>query len=81
MTALSSFLHTRTHTHSQELLKYTTEGHPDHAHIVAAHQAMKDVAMLINEQKRRMENIGKIGQWQETIENWKVRKEREEEGM
>ena len=34
---------------------------------------MKEVAMLINEQKRRMENIGKIGRWQETIESWKVR--------
>ena len=33
---------------------------------------MKGVAMLINEQKRRMENAGKIGQWQETITDWKV---------
>ena len=34
---------------------------------------MKDVAMLINEQKRRIENMGKIGCWQKTIEGWKVR--------
>ena len=33
---------------------------------------MKEVALLINERKRRMENIGKAGVWQETIENWKV---------
>ena len=65
-------LHTHTHTHTQELLKYTDESHPDYAHVLAAQKAMRDVAMLINEQKRRMENIGKIGRWQETIENWKV---------
>ena len=70
----------RTNTHayayihtSQELLKYTSDDHPDHPHVVAAQQAMKEVAMLINEHKRRMENIGKIGRWQATIENWKVR--------
>lgn len=56
----------------QELLKYTSEDHPDYPHVVAAQQAMKEVAMLINEYKRRMDNIGKIGRWQETIENWKV---------
>jgi len=54
-----------------ELLKYTSDDHPDHPHVVAAQQAMKEVAMLINEHKRRMENIGKIGRWQATIENWK----------
>lgn len=56
----------------QELLKYTSEDHPDYAHVVAAHNAMKGVAMLINEQKRRIENMGKIGCWQRTIEGWKV---------
>ena len=38
----------------------------------AAVDAMKQVALHINEQKRRMENIGKIGKWQEGIDNWKV---------
>ena len=33
---------------------------------------MREVAMLINEQKRRMENIGKIGLWQQSIDGWKV---------
>lgn len=59
----------------QELVKYTSEDHPDRAHVVAAQAAMKDVAMLINEQKRRIENMGKIGVWQKTIEGWKVRGE------
>ncbi len=56
----------------QELLKYTSEDHPDHSHIVAARDAMREVALHINEMKRRMENIGKIGRWQATIEGWKV---------
>lgn len=54
-----------------ELLKYTSEDHPDHKSVKAAQEVMKGVAMLINEQKRRMENVGKIGQWQETIVDWK----------
>jgi len=56
----------------QELVKYTGEDHPDHAHVVAAQAAMKEVALLINEQKRRIENMGKIGVWQRSIEGWKV---------
>lgn len=54
------------------MLKYTPEDHVDYKHVVAAQEAMKEVAMLINDQKRRMENIGKIGRWQETIDGWKV---------
>ena len=57
---------------AQELLKYTSADHPDYPHVVAAQKAMKEVAMLINEQKRRIENMGKIGCWQKTIDGWKV---------
>ena len=56
----------------QELLKYTSDEHPDYPHVLAAQKAMKNVAMLINEQKRRIENMGKIGCWQKTIDGWKV---------
>ncbi|XP_051881812.1 uncharacterized protein LOC127575773 isoform X2 [Pristis pectinata] len=53
-----------------ELLKYTTPDHSDYKSISAAYEAMKNVAHLINERKRRLESIDKIAQWQVSIINW-----------
>ncbi|KAG5268183.1 hypothetical protein AALO_G00209180 [Alosa alosa] len=53
-----------------ELLKYTNPQHRDYADVEAALNAMKNVARLINERKRRLENVDKIAQWQSSIEDW-----------
>uniref|UniRef100_A0A8C4W8P5 Rho guanine nucleotide exchange factor 4 n=1 Tax=Gopherus evgoodei TaxID=1825980 RepID=A0A8C4W8P5_9SAUR len=57
-----------------ELLKYTNPQHRDYSEdfkdVEAALNAMKNVARLINERKRRLENIDKIAQWQSSIEDW-----------
>ncbi|XP_045077362.1 uncharacterized protein LOC121569358 isoform X2 [Coregonus clupeaformis] len=53
-----------------ELLKYTNPQHRDYKDVEAALDAMKNVARLINERKRRLENIDKIAQWQRSIEDW-----------
>ncbi|KAM8784847.1 rho guanine nucleotide exchange factor 4 isoform 2-T2 [Rhynchonycteris naso] len=53
-----------------ELLKYTHPQHRDFKDVEAALYAMKNVAQLINEQKRRLENIDRIAQWQSSIEDW-----------
>ncbi|KAM8882092.1 uncharacterized protein arhgef4 isoform 2-T2 [Synchiropus picturatus] len=53
-----------------ELLKYTNPQHRDYKDVEAALNAMKNVARLINERKRRLENIDKIAQWQSSIDDW-----------
>ncbi|XP_059000742.1 spermatogenesis-associated protein 13 isoform X1 [Mustela lutreola] len=53
-----------------ELLKYTTPEHSDYNNIKAAYEAMKNVACLINERKRRLESIDKIARWQVSIVGW-----------
>ncbi|XP_077724506.1 spermatogenesis-associated protein 13 isoform X2 [Canis aureus] len=53
-----------------ELLKYTTQEHSDYNNIKAAYEAMKNVACLINERKRRLESIDKIARWQVSIVGW-----------
>ncbi|KAM7114331.1 spermatogenesis-associated protein 13 isoform 1-T1 [Molossus nigricans] len=53
-----------------ELLKYTTQEHSDYSNIKAAYEAMKNVACLINERKRKLESIGKIARWQVSIVGW-----------
>ncbi|XP_008436448.1 rho guanine nucleotide exchange factor 4 isoform X3 [Poecilia reticulata] len=53
-----------------ELIKYTNPQHRDYKDVEAALKAMKNVARMINERKRRLENIDKIAQWQSSIEDW-----------
>nr|CAD7440106.1 unnamed protein product [Timema bartmani] len=53
-----------------ELLKYTKADHPDYAKIQEALDAMRDVAVLINERKRRMESLEKLAAWQQRVEAW-----------
>ncbi|KAM9320442.1 spermatogenesis-associated protein 13 isoform 2-T2 [Gastrophryne carolinensis] len=53
-----------------ELLKYTTHDHRDYSKIKEAYEAMKNVACLINERKRRLESIDKIACWQVSIVGW-----------
>ncbi|XP_077340162.1 spermatogenesis-associated protein 13 isoform X3 [Lithobates pipiens] len=53
-----------------ELLKYTTQDHRDYGKIKEAYEAMKNVACLINERKRRLESIDKIACWQVSIVGW-----------
>ncbi|KAG9331928.1 hypothetical protein JZ751_016590, partial [Albula glossodonta] len=53
-----------------ELLKYTPPEHRDHSGVSDAYEAMKKVACLINERKRRLESIDTIAHWQEAILRW-----------
>lgn len=46
--------------------------HSDYNNIKAAYEAMKNVACLINERKRRLESIDKIARWQVSIVDWEV---------
>lgn len=53
-----------------ELLKYTKPDHPDYDKITEALEAMRGVAVLINERKRRMESLEKLAAWQQRVEGW-----------
>lgn len=53
-----------------ELLKYTKAEHSDYNNIKEALEAMRGVAMLINERKRRMESLEKLAAWQQRVEGW-----------
>lgn len=54
------------------VLKDCSDSCRDYQDVEAALDAMKNVARLINERKRRLENIDKIAQWQSSIEDWEV---------
>ncbi|KAL1006498.1 hypothetical protein UPYG_G00073140 [Umbra pygmaea] len=53
-----------------ELLKYTPKDHSDYSGVSNAYEAMKNVASLINEGKRRLESLDAIAQWQVAILHW-----------
>ncbi|XP_045467492.1 uncharacterized protein LOC123675950 isoform X2 [Harmonia axyridis] len=53
-----------------ELLKYTRADHEDHDNIKEALEAMRGVAVLINERKRRMESLEKLCTWQQRVDDW-----------
>ncbi|XP_051970234.1 uncharacterized protein spata13 isoform X2 [Xyrauchen texanus] len=53
-----------------ELLKFTPKDHSDYEGVCDAHKAMKNVASLINERKRRLESIDTIAHWQVAILHW-----------
>ncbi|XP_038050450.1 uncharacterized protein LOC119723720 isoform X2 [Patiria miniata] len=54
----------------RELLKYTRPQHADYQELQEALEVMKDVALTINDRKRRIENIEKIAAWQKAIGDW-----------
>ena len=56
----------------RELLKYTRPQHADYLELQDALEVMKDVAVSINDRKRRIENIEKIAAWQKMIGDWEV---------
>lgn len=55
-----------------ELLKYTRTDHPDYQLLSDALVAMKEIAVLINERKRKMESLQKLEEWQDLVQDWEV---------
>ncbi|XP_078738860.1 rho guanine nucleotide exchange factor 4-like isoform X2 [Lampetra fluviatilis] len=53
-----------------QLVKYTPPEHGDFASVSAALEAMRGVASLINERKRRLESVEHIAGWQRSIVEW-----------
>ncbi|XP_023855696.1 spermatogenesis-associated protein 13 isoform X4 [Salvelinus sp. IW2-2015] len=52
------------------LLKYTPKDHSDYGGVSDAYEAMRNVASLINEGKRRLESVDAIAHWQVAILRW-----------
>jgi hypothetical protein len=46
--------------------------HADYDKIREALDAMRNVAVLVNERKRRMESLEKLAAWQQRVEGWEV---------
>ncbi|XP_065056008.1 spermatogenesis-associated protein 13-like [Rhopilema esculentum] len=53
-----------------ELLKHTPVEHPDYGHLQLAVHEMKEVASLINERKKKFEDLNSIAEWQLSVEAW-----------
>ncbi|CAN7996000.1 unnamed protein product, partial [Ixodes pacificus] len=53
-----------------ELLKYTRPEHQDYWAVRDALIAMRGVAHMVNERKRRMECLEKLAEWQTAVFNW-----------
>lgn len=53
-----------------ELLKHTEMNHEDYENVKSALDTMKNVAVLINERKRRMESLEKLILWQQRVDCW-----------
>ncbi|XP_054621918.1 spermatogenesis-associated protein 13 isoform X2 [Dunckerocampus dactyliophorus] len=53
-----------------ELLKYTPKDHNDYRCVSDAYEAMKNVASLINERKRKLESVDTIAHWKVSILHW-----------
>ncbi|XP_055868914.1 uncharacterized protein LOC106055773 isoform X3 [Biomphalaria glabrata] len=58
------------HLQLAELFKFTPADHPDYPYVQAALEAMKKIATLINERKRKMESIEKLAAWQLLVDDW-----------
>uniref|UniRef100_A0A1I8EGX1 SH3 domain-containing protein n=1 Tax=Wuchereria bancrofti TaxID=6293 RepID=A0A1I8EGX1_WUCBA len=54
-----------------ELLKATPTSHKDREPVKIAVSAMKNVAAMINEKKRRLEGLQQIVLWQMNVERWR----------
>ena len=53
------------------MLKHTKESHTDYHNLQQARSCMQNVASVINERKRRLENVNKLARWQLTVIGWK----------
>ncbi len=55
-----------------ELVKSTSSSHSDFGPCRRALTAMRRVARIINDRKRRLEHLQKIAAWQRSVEGWQV---------